>query len=196
VRWQHNLLLSLRWQPFYAVQLNAHHEKLGPFSVHSPSDISTCLDLLLTQTSRTLITHFSNSVYRKRRKKNFISLVCAMCPYAYWQTTRDAGQQHVQPNTENIWNSSLVTKSMPLFINIQTRLWFAYLFNIDSTVQLISVERSVNFTDDSRRTGKDCHVTMPSRRQGTRNSAPRQGGSRSCICGTFERVVWRKKRHD
>ena len=55
---------------------------------------------------------------------------------------------------------------MPLFINFQTLLWLAYLFNVDSTFELISVESSVKFTDDSRRTGKDCHVTMPSSRQG------------------------------
>ena len=87
---------SLRWQPFYSVQLNAHDSELAPFLVHSPSDVGLSASFfffLLTQANKRQRTHLGNSVYRKRRRKHFRTLFCAMYPYAYWRTTtREAGQ--------------------------------------------------------------------------------------------------------
>ena len=41
-------------------------------------------------------------------------------------------------------------------------LWFAYPFNYDSITELISVEwNDIDQVDDSSRTGKACHVTIP-----------------------------------
>ena len=42
-----------------------------------------------------------------------------------------AGPQHVQPKSQNIWNSSLVTKSVLTFINLQTtRFFFFRIYSI------------------------------------------------------------------
>ena len=47
-------------------------------------------------------------------------------------TTREADQQHIQPHSENIWSSSLVTKSMLIFMNLNNKnllfFWFASVF--------------------------------------------------------------------
>ena len=60
---------SLLYQPFCFVQLNAHDNEFVPFSVHSPSDVSTSLCFFID----TDIVN-TNSVYGKGRRKNFRSL--------------------------------------------------------------------------------------------------------------------------
>ena len=91
------------------------------FSVRSPSDVCTCLVHLLTQTNKRQRTRLANGVYGKRRRKHFISVFCAVYPEAYKERLeKPANKQHMQPNRENIWNSSLVTKSMLISINLQT----------------------------------------------------------------------------
>ena len=69
-------------------------KELVPYSVHSPSEVSTCLVFLLTQTNKRCIRGLLTN--NERPANN----TC---------------------NRENIWNSSFVTKSMLIiFINLQT----------------------------------------------------------------------------
>ena len=50
---------------------------------------------------------------------------------------------------------------MLLFINLKriTLPWLAYLFNVGSTVERTSVERSVKFADDSIERERNCCLT-------------------------------------
>ena len=80
-------------EPFYAVQLNEQDKELVPYSVHSPPEVSTCLVFLLTQTNKRCIRGL---------------------------LTNNEKPANNTCNRENIWNNSFVTKSMLIFINLQT----------------------------------------------------------------------------
>ena len=66
-----------RWQTFYAAQLNVHDKELVPISMHSSWNVY--LRVLSSnwhrQTRDKDWTHLVNSVYKKRRKSNFRSVL-------------------------------------------------------------------------------------------------------------------------
>ena len=161
---------------------------------------------LSTDTDKQETTALGNSVYRKRRRKDFRSLFCAVCTWAYWQeTTREAGQQHLQPNSEEIWNSSLVTKSVVIVFSLQATYASLACVSIEFWQYQWTYLRWVewNWTDDSSRAGEACHVTNPSRRQGAKDWAVglRRSGNRSRVSvgdstflfpGAAYRIYWMK----
>lgn len=65
---------------FYAIQLKAHYKQLDPYLVYSPSNLSPFFPLYIFFIYIFYwYTHkedLANSVCRKRRRKNFISLFC------------------------------------------------------------------------------------------------------------------------
>ena len=75
--WNDNKSFRRRWQPFYAVQLNAHYKEFVPYSRQLPSTVPTFLVLTLTQADKRQTAHLAKNVYRKQRVKKFRSLLCA-----------------------------------------------------------------------------------------------------------------------
>ena len=75
--WNDNKSFRLRWQPFYAVQLNARYKELVPYSRQVSSTVPTFLVFILTQADKRQTTHLAKSVYRKQRINKIRSLLCA-----------------------------------------------------------------------------------------------------------------------
>ena len=146
--------------------------------------VSTFLVFLSTQTNKRQRTHLTRNVYRKRKEGEFHIIV--LC-HRLTDKQREA-QEHTQQNTENIWNSSLVTNSVLIFIK---QLWLSYMFNFDSRTKLIWIVWMVKFNRRLKLSGQSLSRTNPIRRHSACNWAVglRRGGSRSCVCELFERAA-------
>ena len=141
--------------------------------------------VLLTQTNKRQRTHLGNNIYRKRRRNNFLSLFCAVYPWACWRTTRKAGR-HIEPNSGNIWNSSLVTESMLIFTNLHNDL---HVFGL----RICSILTVLNLPPEqtTKSSGLSLSRDNPSRRQNARDWTVglSRGGSRSCICAGYLKLL-------
>ena len=121
--WSNNKTASLLWQPFYTVQLNAHDKELQSHIECSYRQmyLRVFYIFLLTQTNKKQRTDLANSMYRKWMRKNYTSLFCAVYPAVGLLTNNKKPANNTCKRTaKNIWNSSLVTRSVLIFINLQT----------------------------------------------------------------------------
>ena len=77
--WNNNKTASLHWQPFHAVPLNARDKELQSHIQCSHRQMYLrVFNFLSTQTNKKQRTDLANSVYRKWRRKNYMSLFCAV----------------------------------------------------------------------------------------------------------------------
>ena len=140
VKRQQNLLSPVT--AFLRCAAECAQQGISPISAYSPSVVSTCLVFLLTQTNKGLITHPGNSVYNRRRRNNLsdhCSVRCIRRPTDKQRVAKPANNTCMRSNSENTWNSSLVTKSMIIFINLQTtQASLSLRINSMLTVQLNS----------------------------------------------------------
>ena len=189
---------------------------ISPISAYSPSVVSTCLVFLLTQTNKGLITHLGNSVYNRRRRNN-LSDHCSVRyirrPTDKQRVEKPANNTCIRLNSENTWNSSLVTKSMIIFINLQTTEASLVCVSIQCWQDSWTHHRSVSWVFSSAVTVTCTWQALPARLESHRLKSSRQSlsrdspswrptklslhrhGSRSCVCVLFQRVVGYKKKY-
>ena len=99
---------SLPWQPFYAVQLNAHK------------------------------SHFM-----------YIHHQMYLCVLSFWHRLTNKRHEKLKSYSCN-----------EVCANIHEYLDVLRPLNFDTIIGIISIEKSVKFTNDSSRAGKACHVTI------------------------------------
>ena len=121
--WNNNKTASLLWQPFYAVQLNAHDKELQSHIQCSHRQMYLRVfkkKVLLTQTNKKQRTDLANSMYRKWMRKNYIIIVLCGVSVGLLTNNKKPANNTCKRTAKNIWNSSLVTRSVLIFINLQT----------------------------------------------------------------------------
>ena len=87
------------------MQSNARCKELVSYSVLSSSHVSVISVFLLTQTNKRQAAHLANSVYRKRRRKNF-RFCSVRCIYRPALKQRDAQQQNNHNNNNGHFNGA------------------------------------------------------------------------------------------